>query len=135
MEAKASGDAIISKLGKAATIVGFEPGTDSKEQRWETAAPTFRAGKVSFASEGCEIVDDGKLVTVLGSAWVEGCVEELATAENADNDDQVDTPITQYILDAMKAKGAPRAGLAKPTSPTPGSGNRSAAPQVRSRHR
>lgn len=99
VEAKASGDAIISKLGKAATIVGFEPGADSKEQRFHTAAPTVRAGKLSFAAPGCELRNGDELVRVLGGDWVDGCIEEIATAETADHDDQADT-ITQYILDS-----------------------------------
>lgn len=99
VEAKASGDAIISKLGEVATIVPFEPGSNSKEQRFETAAPTFRAGKVSFPAEGFELVfPDGRVMTP-DTSWVEGCIEEIATAETADHDDQADT-ITQYILDA-----------------------------------
>ncbi len=104
VEAKASGDAIISKLQKVATIVPYEPGTDSKEQRFETAAPTVKAGKLSFAAPGCELRNGDELIRVLGGDWVEGCVEEIATAETADHDDQADT-ITQYILDA--ANGIP----------------------------
>lgn len=100
VEAKASGDAIISKLGKVATIVPFEPGSDSKEQRFETAAPTVQAGHLSFAAPGCELVRGSTLVKVMGSEWVDGCIEEIATAETADHDDQADT-ITQYILDSI----------------------------------
>jgi phage terminase large subunit-like protein len=104
VEAKASGDAIISKLGAVATIVPFEPGSNSKEQRFETAAPTFQAGHVSFPAEGFELVLSDGSIMYPDTSWVDGCIEEIATAETADHDDQADT-ITQYILDA--ANGTP----------------------------
>jgi phage terminase large subunit-like protein len=102
VEAKGSGDAILSKWAALANIVPFEPGKDSKEQRYEAVAPKFRAGQVSYAAEGCELVYPDGSIRILGSAWLPGLLEELATAENADHDDQADT-ITQYLLDAAKA--------------------------------
>lgn len=117
LEASASGHAIEDSLKKAVrNIVPYHPGRDSKEQRFETASDTFRAGNVKTPAAGARIFKDGKVIHIHHDVpqWVGGWKEEVGTVPYADHDDQADTTC-QYILDDQMHAGVTAASaIAEP---------------------
>lgn len=115
IEAKASGDGIMSKMAtKIDNVVGFDPGRDSKELRFELAAPTFRAGHFHLPAVGAVITKGGEVIAYVDASFVPGFVHELGKVPYAAHDDQADT-ITQWILDKGEPEPDAAGGWDEPT--------------------
>lgn len=106
LEVKASGDAIKSKLEQSVNIVAYNPGRDSKEQRFEAVSPVFKAGNVLLPAPGAVLTKAGSVIAHLDDSFVEEYVEEVGTVPFADHDDQADAT-TQYILNELSTPVTP----------------------------
>jgi predicted phage terminase large subunit-like protein len=86
IENKANGRATIEMLQQQiGGVVGFDPKTQSKEQRFTLVAPYFESGNVFFPSE--KVKEN-----------IEEIIEQLLKFPNMAHDEYVDTT-SQYLLD------------------------------------